>query len=142
MRIQVKKLKPEAKVPSYGHRGDAGGDLYSCIECTILPGEQAQINTGLVLLIPQGYVGLIWDKSGIATNHGMHVLAGLIDSTYRGEILVVIKNLGKDAFKVEKGMKIAQILIQQIPSITFTEVEALDTTLTRGNNGFGSTGLT
>ncbi|MDI6697649.1 MAG: dUTP diphosphatase [Candidatus Saccharicenans sp.] len=139
MKVLIKKISPEARTPAYGHQGDAGFDLFSCIQLTINPGETAAVPTGLQMAIPSGYVGLIWDKSGIALG-GVHRLAGVVDSGYRGEVRVVLTNLGKQPFVIRSGMKIAQMLIQPVQMVDIVEVDSLDRTA-RGEGGFGSTGL-
>jgi dUTP pyrophosphatase len=139
MKVLIKKVSSEAKVPSYSHQGDAGMDLFSCVQLTISPGKTVAVATGIQMAIPAGYVGLIWDKSGIALQ-GVHRLAGVVDAGYRGEVKVVLTNLGKDPFVVSPGMKIAQILIHPVQTVEIVEVEALDRT-DRGEDGFGSTGL-
>jgi dUTP pyrophosphatase len=97
------------------------------------------VKTGLAFAIPSGYVGLIWDRSGLAAKHGLHKLAGVIDAGYRGEVGVVLINHGSESFTVEKGMRVAQMLIQSVERVSLTEVEDLDETK-RGEGGFGSTG--
>jgi dUTP pyrophosphatase len=138
MELKVKKLHKDAKLPSYGHVGDAGLDLFSVMECVLKGGEARAISTGIQVAIPEGYVGLIWDKSGISLKN-IHRLAGVVDSGYRGEIKVVMTNLSTEAFSVEKGMKIAQMLIQPIVRAKVVDSDELDDT-SRGENGFGSTG--
>jgi len=138
MEMKAKKIHKDAKLPSYGHVGDAGLDLFSVMECVLKGGEARAISTGIQVAIPDGYVGLIWDKSGISLKN-IHKLAGVIDSGYRGEIKVVMTNLSTEAFSIEKGMKIAQMLIQPIVKVKVVDSEVLDET-TRGENGFGSTG--
>ena len=141
MSIQIKIQKINgAETPAYAHEGDAGADLRSTIDYELKPSEIKAIPTGLMMAIPLGYVGLMWDKSGLAVNHGIHNLAGVIDSGYRGEIRVVLINSGKETFHIKKRMKISQILIQEILKTEFKEVESLDET-SRGINGFGSTGM-
>jgi len=105
----------------------------------ISAGERVIVPTGIQMAIPEGYVGLVWDRSGLAAKHSLHCLAGVIDSGYRGEVGVVMINLGKEDFLVEKNMRIAQILIQPVELPSVVEVEDLDDT-TRGDGGFGSTG--
>ncbi|MCX6713784.1 MAG: dUTP diphosphatase, partial [Candidatus Vogelbacteria bacterium] len=85
MKIKVKKLDLEAKLPSYAHLGDAGMDIYALEDVVLKSGERARIKTGIAIEIPNGFVGLVWDKSGISTNHGLKTLAGVVDSGYRGE---------------------------------------------------------
>jgi dUTP pyrophosphatase len=101
-------------------------------------GEVKPVPTGIRMAVPDGYVGLVWDKSGISLR-GVHRLAGVIDSGYRGEVRVVMVNLGNEAFVIEKGMKIAQLLVQPVTEMKVVETEELETT-SRGEEGFGSTG--
>ena len=138
--MQIKRLHPEAILPSYAHPGDAGMDLYSCEQLVIPPQERRLIKTGISLAIPPGYVGLIWDRSGLASKHGLKSMAGVIDTGYRGEVCVLIHNLSLGPFTVEKGMKISQMLIQPVTQMELEEVASLDDT-DRGAGGFGSTGL-
>jgi dUTP pyrophosphatase len=138
MELKVKRIHKDAKLPCYGHVGDAGLDLFSVMECVLKGGEVRAISTGIQVASPDGYVGLVWDKSGISLKN-MHRLAGVVDSGYRGEIKIVMTNLSTEAFPIEKGMKIAQMLIQPIVKVKVAESEVLDET-TRGENGFGSTG--
>lgn len=139
MKIMMQK-SPDAKAPSIAHKGDAGADLYAAGNHKIMPMEVGIIPTGVKVAIPKGYAGLIWDKSGIASRHSVHNIAGVIDSGYRGEIKVVMINMGKEAFEINKGMKIAQLIIHEVPEIEFVESDSLDET-SRGDRGFGSTGL-
>jgi dUTP pyrophosphatase len=139
MELKVKKINKEAKLPVYGHKGDAGLDLFSCVECVLAAGETRPIPTGIQVAIPEGQVGLVWDKSGISLK-GVHRLAGVIDAGYRGEVRVVMVNLGREPFVINKWMKIAQLLVQPVQEVRVIEVEELDDT-SRGDKGFGSTGL-
>lgn len=138
MELKVKKIDGEAKLPVCGHKGDAGLDLFSCIESKLEAGEVHPIPTGIKIEIPPGYVGLIWDKSGVSLK-GVHRLAGVVDAGYRGEVRVVMVNLGQEPFIIEKGMKIAQLLIQPVMDVDVVEVENLEES-SRGEGGFGSTG--
>ena len=139
MEIKVKKLVPEAVLPSYAHVDDAGMDLF-CLEKVVLtPGQRAQMRTGIALEIPKGYVGLIWDKSGLAQKYGLKTLGGVVDSTYRGEIMVGVVNLDSKPYTFEAGHKIAQILIQKIEKVNIVDVDELSVTA-RGPHAFGSTG--
>ena len=138
MELKVKKIYDSAKLPSYGHKGDAGLDLYSSTNCVLKKGEVKAIATGIQVEIPSGFVGLVWDKSGISLN-GVHRFAGVIDAGYRGEVKVVMANLGDTDFSVEIGMKIAQLLIQPIIEVNVVNVDELEET-PRGASGFGSTG--
>lgn len=126
--------------PGYAHPGDAGFDLRASDELKIPAGGRVMAPTGLRLAIPAGHVGLVWDRSGLAAKHGIHCLAGVIDSGYRGEVKVVLQNLGGEDFVVERGMRIAQMLIQPVVSAELARVENLEDSA-RGEGGFGSTGL-
>jgi dUTP pyrophosphatase len=139
MQIQVKRLMAEAKLPVFAHSGDAGMDLFACVDMTLAPGETKPVPTGIQMAIPQGHVGLVWDKSGISLK-GVHRLAGVVDAGYRGEVRVVMVNLGTEPFAIKAGMKIAQMLIQPVEAPTIVESDTLDDT-SRGEGGFGSTGL-
>jgi dUTP pyrophosphatase len=139
MDIKIKKIYPGAKIPEYAYLGDAGMDLFSCVEMVLAPGETRPVPTGIQMAIPQGHVGLVWDKSGISLK-GVHRLAGVVDAGYRGEVRVVMVNLGTDPFEIKPGMKIAQMLIQPVEAPTIVESDTLDDT-SRGAGGFGSTGL-
>ena len=138
MELKVKKIHPAAKLPAYGHPGDAGLDLFSCGEAELAPGEVKAIPTGLEMAIPPGHVGLVWDKSGLSLE-AVHRLAGVVDAGYRGEVRVVLANLGRGLFKISQGMKIAQMLVQPVQSVTVVEADTLEAT-SRGRGGFGSTG--
>ena len=137
--VKIQRIHPDVEMPKYAHQGDAAFDLRSYEEGAIKPGERGIFKTGLIAAIPEGYVGLIWDRSGLAAKNSIHVLAGVIDSGYRGEIGIVLKNLGCEEFKVTKNMRIAQMLIQPVATANLTEVENHDET-NRGEGGFGSTG--
>lgn len=139
MFVKVKRLNKDAKIPMYAHPGDAGLDLYSIEKKVIKPKERTGIRTGISLAIPKGYVGLVWDKSGLALKEGLTTLAGVCDSGYRGELTVVVLNTSGKNIKIEKDQKVAQFLIQPINNVKIKEVEELDQT-SRGEGGFGSTG--
>ncbi len=139
VKIKVKKLSEDARLPEYAHAGDAGMDLFSNENCEVLPGERKLIGTGLSIELPKDYVSLFWDKSGVAYKNGIKVMAGVIEYTYRGEYKVLLYNTSKEIYKVEKGQKIAQLLIQPIATAEVEEVEDLSETV-RGDGGFGSTG--
>jgi dUTP pyrophosphatase len=138
MELKVQRIKEDAKLPLYQHKGDAGLDIFSSIECVLKAGEVKPVSTGIRVAVPDGYVGLVWDKSGISLE-GVHRLAGVIDSGYRGEVRVVMVNLGNEPFVIEKGMKIAQLLVQPVSEVKVVETEELENT-SRGEEGFGSTG--
>lgn len=139
MELKVKKLSPDAILPTYAHSYDAGMDLFSVERVTIQPGEVGKIKSGISFEIPDGYVGLVWDKSGLSMNHKIKTLGGVIDSGYRGESIIGVINLGTEAYTFEKGHKIAQMLIQKIEHLSVVEVESLSES-DRGTGGFGSTG--
>ena len=139
MKIKVKKLDKSAKLPSYVHPGDAGLDFFSLKEVSLKPGARGSISTGVSIEIPEGYVGLFWDKSGISIHEGLKTLGGVIDSGYRGEVMIGIINLSDKEYVFEAGHKVAQMLIQKIEQVEVEENEGLSETR-RGKGGFGSTG--
>jgi dUTP pyrophosphatase len=138
MELKIKRIHADAKLPSYGHLGDAGLDLFSADDVVLEKCQVLDIPTGIKVAVPEGYVGLVWDKSGVSLR-GVHRLAGVIDSGYRGEVKVVLVNLSDEPFVISKGMKIAQLLIQPVTTVKVVEVEDLEET-PRGEGGFGSTG--
>ncbi len=140
MKLKIKKLDKQAILPKREHEGDAGLDLYSIMNLEIAPNERVKIGTGIAMSLPLNYVGLLWDKSGLASKEGLKVLGGVIDAGYRGEIIVAIINLSENKYKVEKGQKIAQLLIQKVELPEVCEVSELEDTK-RGFGGFGSTGI-
>jgi len=103
--IKIKKLKPDAVLPNYAHSGDAGMDMYASEDVHIRKGERAKVPTGIAMEIPEGYVGLVWDKSGLSINHGLKTLGGVIDAGYRGEIIIGIANLSSEDYTLKKGTK-------------------------------------
>ncbi len=137
--VKVKKLIPDAQLPKYGRPGDAGLDLYAAESKTLSPGEQQIVKTGIAVSIPEGAVGLIWDRSGMASRHGIKTMAGVVDCTYRGEIGVVLINLSQSVYSVQKDDRIAQMLVQPVFTAQIEEVPELDDTH-RGGAGFGSSG--
>lgn len=139
MKLKIKKLVLDAVVPSYAHPGDAAFDLYASETITIKPGERAQIPTGIAMEIPDGYVGLIWDKSGLSHKAGLKTLGGVVDAGYRGEVKVGMVNLGSEPYAFEKGNKVAQMIIQAREHVLIEEADELSDT-SRGAGGFGSTG--
>ena len=144
MQLLIKKLHPNAVLPTYGSVGAAGADLYALIEgdpVVINPGETVMIHTGLAMAIPEGYVGLNFARSGLASKRGLAPAnkVGVIDSDYRGELMVALHNHGKIPQTVENGDRIAQFLIMPVITADFIETDTLDDT-ERGAGGFGSTG--
>jgi dUTP pyrophosphatase len=140
IKVKVKKLSPDAILPKYAHEGDAGMDLFSIEDLIIKAGERALVHTGIYIELPQGFVALIWDKSGLAAKNGLKTMGGVIEYTYRGEYCVVIFNSSNQNFEIKKGQKIAQILVQPICTAEIEEVQELSDSA-RGEKGFGSTGL-
>jgi dUTP pyrophosphatase len=137
--IKVKKLHPDAIVPSFAHRSDAGMDLFSTQKIILHPGERVQVPTGIAIELPDDYAALIWDKSGLATKYGLKVMAGVVDAGYRGEYIVVLVNLSPVDYLIEKGHKVAQLLIQKVEHPTVEVVDELSDSH-RGEKGFGSSG--
>ncbi len=134
----IEKIVKEAKLPEKAHKNDAGFDLFSTNYFSIPPYAQALVGTGIKIIIPENHVGLIWDKSGLA-NEGITTMGGVIDSNYRGEVKVIIKNLSEDIFNIIPGQKIAQLLIQEIKTLKTKEGKVSNNS-SRGEGGFGSTG--
>ena len=135
---KVKKLFESAQVPTKGNPTDAGYDLYSSEKVSIPAGATVLISTGICMSIPDGFVGLIWDRSSMGVK-GIHRHAGVIDSGYRGHIKVCLNNTSCETYHIEKGDRIAQIVIQEAPHFELELVESLEDT-DRGEGGFGSTG--
>lgn len=140
MKLLVKKLDKNAKLPAYAHSTDAGLDIYCNEEYLLKPNERRLFTTGIQIAVPQGCVGLIWDKSGLAVNNGLKTMAGVIDEGYRGEIKILVINLNDADYQVEKYSKIAQLIVQKKEAVDIEEADDLEDTI-RGDNGFGSTGL-
>ncbi|MBU4242617.1 MAG: dUTP diphosphatase [Nanoarchaeota archaeon] len=138
--VKVHRLDKELEMPKYAKLGDAAFDLRSVEDKVILAGKKELIKTGLRVAVPKNHCGLIWDRSGLAAKHSIHCLAGVLDSGYRGEIVVVLHNLGHEDFKVERSMRIAQMLIQPVVNAKLIEVDELDET-ERSDKGFASSGL-
>lgn len=142
MDLRIKKLNERAIVPTYGSDYAAGADLYSCEgEITFNPDETKLVHTGLAMEIPNGYVGLIYARSGIATKRGLAPAnkVGVIDSDYRGEIMVALHNHSASVQKIDAGERIAQIVITPYLAVKYVEAAELNDTK-RGDGGFGSTG--
>lgn len=144
--INIKKTDENAKIPTYGSEFAAGADLYAVIHneenrVEILPGKTAFIDTGIVMEIPNGYVGLIYARSGLACKQGLAPAnkVGVIDSDYRGNIMVALYNQSNEVRTVSEGDRIAQIIIQPVEQFGFKVKENLSDTI-RGNGGFGSSG--
>ncbi len=142
MKIEIRRLHPDAVVPVSRHPGDAGGDLVAIEGCVLLPGARSMVSTGLSIAIPDGFAGLVLPRSGLASQHGVTCAnaPGLIDAGYRGEIKVALVNLDPHlTYAVQPGDRIAQLVIVATPEIKFEEVEILPESV-RGEGGFGSSG--
>ena len=141
--MNIKKLNEKATVPTYGSAFAAGADLYACEEnaVTVEAGETKLIHTGIAMAIPEGYVGLVYARSGLASKRGLAPAnkVGVIDSDYRGEVMVALHNHGNVPQTVESGERIAQIVFTPYVAAEFNVTEELDETV-RGAGGFGSTG--
>jgi dUTP pyrophosphatase len=141
--VLVVRLDPELPLPGYAHEEDAGADLVARIEVLLKPnGGRAMVPTGITLALPMGYAGFVQPRSGLALRHGVSCLntPGLIDSGFRDEIAVLLINTDPEApYRVQRGDRIAQLVIQRVESADFVEVDSL-TESERGLGGFGSTG--
>lgn len=138
--LKVKILEPGARLPSRSNPNDAGADLHSIESMMIHPGERKTVGTGIALEIPEGFYGRVAPRSGLASKHGIDVLAGVVDSSYRGEVKVVLLNTDRhNTFHIEKGDRIAQLIIESHFNMPITESQEL-TGSDRGKEGFGSTG--
>ena len=139
--LDVRRLDPDLPLPSYAHPGDAGLDLHAADTTTLQPGQRALIPCGIAIAIPDGHVGLVHPRSGLAVDHGLTLLnaPGTIDAGYRGEVKVLLINHGDGPVEVRHGERIAQLLLMPIAIVDVREVDRLDVT-SRGTGGFGSTG--
>ena len=141
--IRVKKVRPNAILPTYGSEEAAGADLYACLDAplTILPGASAFVPTGLAMEVPKGCAGLIYARSGLACKRGLAPAnkVGVVDSDYRGEFMVVLHNHSAQSQTIENGERIAQLVITPVFTPGFQEVSDLSDTQ-RAGGGFGSTG--
>jgi len=142
-KIPVKKLRPNATLPTYGSAWAAGADLYACLDAPVViePGKTVFIPTGLAMEIPVGYAGLIYARSSLGTKRGLahDNKGGVVDADYRGEFMVALHNHGAESQTIAHGERIAQLLVTPVITPGFTEVEDLSETI-RGAGGFGSTG--
>lgn len=139
MELKIKRLDEEAKLPTKGHPGDAGIDFFALETVTFGPGKQERVRTGIALEIPDGHVGLIWDKSSLSFQRGFKVMGGVIDTGFRGEVTMSLLNTSSQEQSIEKGQKIAQMIIQKFEDVSLVEVSDLSDTV-RGNGREGSTG--
>jgi dUTP pyrophosphatase len=138
--VTVRRLRDDATLPSQAYDGDAGLDLAACEAFTLDPGERAVVPTGIAVEIPEGYAGFVQPRSGLAARHGIGLVnsPGLIDSGYRGEIKIVLVNTDvREPFAIEPGMRIAQLVVMQVPAVRLVEADELAVS-ERGARGFGS----
>jgi dUTP pyrophosphatase len=138
--LPIRRLRDDAVVPSRAYAGDAGLDLSACERVELGAGERAVVGTGLAVAIPEGYAGFVQPRSGLAAKHGITIVntPGLVDSGYRGELKVILVNTDpQEAFVVEPGMRIAQLVVLEVPGVDPVEVDELPDT-ERGIRGFGS----
>jgi dUTP pyrophosphatase len=140
--LAIRRTRLDAVTPSRAYPGDAGLDLAACERRELAPGERAVVGTGWAVAIPAGYAGFVQPRSGLAARHGLTIVntPGLIDSGYRGELQVTLLNTDREeAFTVEPGMRIAQLVVVPVPEVEVREVDALPAT-ERGTGGYGSSG--
>jgi dUTP pyrophosphatase len=140
--LPIQRLRPDAVIPARAYEGDAGLDLAACERVELAPGERAVVGTGLAVAIPEGHAGFVQPRSGLADRHGITIVnsPGLIDSGYRGELKVILLNTDSaQAFVVEPGMRVAQLVVLALPAMQPAEVDELPAT-ERGARGHGSSG--
>ena len=138
--LPVRRLRPDAALPTRAYAGDAGFDLAACERVELGPGERAAVPTGLAVAIPEGYAGYVQPRSGLAARNGLTIVntPGLVDSGYRGELVVILLNTDREVpFVVEPGMRIAQLVVLPVPEVELVEVDELPAS-ERGVRGFGS----
>ncbi|HYF10361.1 MAG TPA: dUTP diphosphatase [Candidatus Paceibacterota bacterium] len=137
--VKIRRLAEEVKLPSYAYPGDAAFDLCAREDVSLSPGEYRGIPTGLAMEIPEGYVGLVWDKSGVGIKNGLKTLGGVVDCNYRGEVVVGLANLSGETRNFKRGEKVAQMIIQKKEEVILEDAQSLSETV-RGEKGFGSSG--
>ncbi|MBE1585896.1 dUTP diphosphatase [Nonomuraea angiospora] len=140
--VLIQRLDAGLPTPSYAHAGDAGADLYAAEDVELLPGERAVVGTGVAIALPDGYAAFVHPRSGLAAKHGVTLVnaPGTVDAGYRGEIRVTLINTdAKEPFRLQRGDRVAQLVVQRVERAAFHEVERLPGSV-RGANGFGSTG--
>jgi dUTP pyrophosphatase len=138
--LAIRRLRPDAVLPTQAYPGDAGLDLAACEHVVIHPGERATVATGVAVAIPAGYAGYVQPRSGLAEKHGITIVntPGLVDSGYRGELRIILLNTDREhAFEVEPGMRIAQLVLLPVPAVELRVVDELPSS-ERGERGFGS----
>jgi dUTP pyrophosphatase len=138
--LPVRRLRPDAALPARAYSGDAGFDLSACERVELGPGERAMVPTGLAVAIPEGYAGFVQPRSGLAARNGLTIVntPGLVDAGYRGELQVILLNTDRERpFVVQPGMRIAQLVVLEVPEVDLVEVDELPVS-ERGVRGFGS----
>jgi len=140
--LAVQRVDPGVPLPAYAHPGDAGLDLHAAEDLVLAPGERRAVSTGLRIAVPEGWAGFVHPRSGLAARHGITVAnaPGTIDSGYRGDLAVLLINLGPEPVGIDRGDRIAQLVLQEVGRARVVEVDVLDTTV-RGEGGLGSTGM-
>jgi|SRR3989344_3381932 len=138
--MKVVRLSKEAETPEYVMESDVGFDLRAAEDVSIEPYEQKKVKTGLMIEIPDGHVGLIRDRAGIISKLGVHTAAGTFDPAYRGEVSIVLVNFGEESVRIEKGMRICQMIVLPVVKVKIKDVKSLGKT-ERADKSFGSTGL-
>ena len=142
LKVALKRLDPDLPLPAYAHPGDAGADLHAAVDVKLAPGQRALVPTGVALALPEGYVGLVHPRSGLAARHGLSIVnaPGTVDAGYRGEIKVLLINLDpSEPIVLHRGDRIAQLVVQRFERAVFVEVDDLPDSV-RGAGGYGSTG--
>mgnify|MGYP003964304815 CR=1 FL=1 len=139
MEIKTKKLHPDSQLPQMMREGDAAMDFYAYKDYLIESGVKVVVETGGAIAIPRGYWGNVRDRSGLAGKHNIHTMAGVMDSNYRGEVQIVMINLGKEEYQIKKGDRICQMIISRHEDLEVMEVDELDET-NRGDSRFASSG--
>ncbi len=140
--VPVVRLDPDLPLPAYAHPGDAGADLHTTVDVVLAPGERALVPTGIALALPEGDVGLVHPRSGLAARHGVSIVntPGTVDAGYRGEVKVLLVNLDPaEPVELRRGERVAQLVVQRVERAAFVEVDALPDSA-RGAGGYGSTG--
>jgi dUTP pyrophosphatase len=135
--LKIKRLHPSAKMPEFAREGDAGLDLFAIEGMSVASGERTSIPTGLAMEIPRGFVGMIWDRTGVSLKKGLKVIGGVVDSSYRGDVKVLMANISSDPVEIMQGDKIAQMVIQPYEQPMIEIVDELSDTQ-RGDKMFGS----
>lgn len=141
--VNVRRLDRDLPLPKYAYEGDAGLDLISAVDVTLMPQQREVVSTGLAIALPDGYMGLVMPRSGLAARSGLSIVnaPGLVDAHYRGELKVILLNTdATEPIQIKRGDRIAQLVVQKVPVVQLNEVDELDET-DRADKGFGSSGV-